>query len=80
MFEGSWADISIFGEGNEGEGTEDRDSALAATLNGLIAKVAGIPAATQEDILEDLIGAGVLELPSEDERKHPSLEMLEDEM
>ena len=80
MLEGSWADVSIFGEDNEGEGTEDRDSALTATLSGLIAEVAGIPAATQEDILEDLIGAGVLELPSEDERKHPSLEVLEDEM
>ncbi|KAL5492209.1 hypothetical protein ACEPAI_3656 [Sanghuangporus weigelae] len=68
-FEGSWADLSILGEDDEAEQrTDGPESALNATVNGIISKVARIPAATQEDILEDLTGSGVIDLPPKPRR------------
>ncbi|KAL5531471.1 hypothetical protein ACEPAG_4348 [Sanghuangporus baumii] len=63
-FEGSWADLSILSEDDEVEQRIDGpESALDATVNGIISKVACIPAATQEDILEDLTRSGIIDLP-----------------
>ncbi|OCB85501.1 hypothetical protein A7U60_g7511 [Sanghuangporus baumii] len=62
--DGSWADLSILGEDDEvEEGINGPESALNATVNGIISKVACIPAATQEDILEDLTACGVIDPP-----------------
>ncbi|KAL5512999.1 hypothetical protein ACEPAH_3397 [Sanghuangporus vaninii] len=68
-FDGSWADLSILGEEDEDEeGMNGPESALNVAVNGIISKVARIPAATQEDILEDLTASGVIDPPSKPRR------------